>query len=172
MEIAVKGNGKRKVELAANALADRVTERVSVYVTEKVALLEDQVEAAELQLEEVNERIRSAQEQQDAIIADQSIPLDQRLLVTANLNSVITTADARRAAIQDDLFESGQLLSLAENVESSRIVEPAAASKTTARSSRSSLLVGALIGLLLGTIAALVVDPIAARRRGAAPPSA
>ena len=142
-----------------------------MYVTEKVALLEAQVEAAELQLEEVNERIRSAQEQQDAIIADQSIPLEQRLLVTANLNSVITTADARRAAIQDDLFESGQLLNLAENVESSRIVEPAAASKTTARSSRSSLLVGALIGLLLGAIAALVVDPIAARRRGAAPAS-
>ena len=106
MEIAVKGSGKRKVELAADALADRVTERVSVYVTEKVALLEAQVEAAELQLEEVNERIRSAQEQQAAIIADQSIPLEQRLLVTANLNSVITTADARRAAIQDDLFES------------------------------------------------------------------
>jgi hypothetical protein len=141
-------------------------------VTEKVALLEDQVDAAELQLEEVNERIRSAQEQQAAIIADQSIPLEQRLLVTANLNSVITTADTRRAAIQDDLFESGQLLSLAENVESSRIVEPAAASKTTARSSRSSLLVGALIGLLLGAIAALVVDPIAARRRGPASPSA
>jgi uncharacterized protein involved in exopolysaccharide biosynthesis len=171
MEIAVKGSGKRKVELAAAALADRVTERVSVYVTEKVADLDSQVETAELQLDEVNERIRAAQEQQAAIIEDRSIPLEQRLLVTANLNSVITTADARRAAIQDDLFESRQLLNLAENVESSRIVEPAAASKTTARSSRSSLLVGALIGLLLGAIAALVVDPIAARRRGA-PPSA
>ncbi len=166
MEIAVKGNGKRKVELAANGLAERVTERVSVYVTEKVALLEKQVERSELQLEEVNERIRVAQEQQTTIIADQSIPLDQRLLVTSNLNSVITTADARRAAIQDDLFESRQLLNLAESVESSRIVEPATASKTTARSSRSSLLVGALIGLILGTIVALVVDPIAARRRG------
>ena len=44
MEITVKGSGKRKVELAADALADRVTERVSVYVTEKVALLEEQVE--------------------------------------------------------------------------------------------------------------------------------
>ena len=66
----------------------------------------------------------------------------QRLLLTANLNAVITTADARRAALQDDLFEARQLLNLAENVESSRVVEPAAASKTTARSSRSSLLVG------------------------------
>jgi hypothetical protein len=172
MEIAVKGSKRREVELAATALADRVTERVSVYVTEKVALLEDQVETAEVQLGEVNERIRLAQEQQAAIIADSSLPLDQRLLVTANLNSVITTADARRAAIQDDLSESKQLLNLAESVESSRIVEPAAASKTTARSSRSSLLVGALIGLLLGAIAALVVDPIAARRRGAAAASA
>ena len=168
IEIAVKGNGKRKVELAAGVLAERVSERVSVYVTEKVAGLEDQLEAAELQLDEVNERIRSAQVQQAAIIADQSIPLDQRLLLTANLNSVITTADARRAAIQGARFEAGQLLNLAENVESSRIIEPAAASKTTARSSRSSLLVGALIGLILGAIAALLVDPIAGRRRGSA----
>ena len=169
MEIAVKGNGKRKVELAANALSARVTERVSVYVTDKVEQLESQVETSEVQLEEVNERIRIAQEQQAAIIEDRSLPLEQRLLVTANLNSVITTADARRAAIQDDLFEFRQLLNLAENVESSRIVEPAAASKTTARSTRSSLLVGALIGLILGTIVALVIDPIAGRRRGETP---
>jgi hypothetical protein len=172
MEITVKGSGKHKVELATQALARRVTERVSVYVTEKVRLLEDQVATAETQLDEANARISSAQAQQAAIIADRSIPLDQRLLVTANLNSVITTTDARRAAIQDALAESKQLLNLAESVESSRIVEPAAASKTTARSSRSSLLVGALIGLLLGAIAALVVDPIAARRSGSTPPSA
>lgn len=171
MEITVKGSGKRKVELATAALADRVTERVSVYVTEKVALLEEQVKTGETQLEEANARIRSAQEQQAAIIADRSIPVDQRLLVTANLNSVIITADARRAAIQDDIAEASQLLNLAESVESSRVVEPAAASKTTARSSRSSLLVGALIGLIIGAIAALVLDPIAGRRRGTAAPT-
>jgi len=172
MEIAVKGSGKRKVELAADALAHRVTERVSVYVTEKVRLLEDQVATAQTQLDEANARIRSAQEQQAAIIEDRSLPLEQRLLVTANLNSVITTTDQRRAAIQDSLAESKQLLNLAESVESSRVVEPAAASKTTARSRRSSLLVGALIGLILGTIAALVADPIAARRHGTASPPA
>ena len=87
-------------------------------------------------------------------------------MLSQNLNAVITTADARRSALQEDLDEARQLLNLAENVESSRVVERAAASKTTARSSRSSLLVGALIGLLLGAIAALVVDPIVARRRG------
>jgi hypothetical protein len=168
MEIAVKGSGKRKVELAADALSRRVTQRVSVYVAEKVRLLEEQVATNQTQLEQANARIESAQQQQAEILSDRSIPLDQRLLVTANLNSVITTTDARRAALQESLSESQQLLNLADTVESSRIVEPAAASKTTARSSRSSLLVGALIGLIVGAIAALVADPLAARRRGTA----
>ncbi len=168
MEISVKGSAKGKVERATDALAARVVEGVSQYVSEKVALLKQQVATSEAQLEAVNARIESAQEQQDAVLQDRSLPLDQRLLVTANLNSVITTADARRAALQDDLFDARQLLNLAESVESSSVVEPAAASKTTARSSRTSLLVGALIGLLMGIVAALAAEPIAARRRGAA----
>jgi hypothetical protein len=165
IEIAVKGSPPRRVEQATDALAARVVESVSTYVIEKTRQFEESVEQSEIQLEEVNERIRSAQEQQAAVIADQSLPLAERLLITANLNSVITTADARRAAIQDDLFESRQLLNLAEHVESSRVVEPAVAAKTTARSSRTSLVVGALIGLLLGAVAALVAEPILARRR-------
>ena len=172
MEIAVKGSGPTRVEHAADELAEHVVERVSLYVTEKTTLLKQQVVTSEAQLEVVNERIESAQEQQADVLADRSLPLDQRLLLTANLNSVITTADARRAALQDDLFEARQLLNLAESVESSRVVEPAAASKTTARSSRTSLLIGALIGLLVGAVAALAADPIAARRRGAASVSA
>jgi uncharacterized protein involved in exopolysaccharide biosynthesis len=172
VEIAVKGSGKRKVELAADALARRVTGRVSVYVAQKIKLLDSQVATAQTQLDEANARIRAAQSQQATVLADRSIPLDQRLLLTANLNSVITTADARRAALQESLAESQQLLNLAQDVESSRVVEPAGASKTTARSSRSSLLVGALIGLILGTIAALLVDPIAARRNGPPPTTA
>jgi uncharacterized protein involved in exopolysaccharide biosynthesis len=169
MEITVKGSGKRKVELATAALADRVVERVSTYVTEKAGLLQNQVEVAEAQLAAVEARITAAQDQQDALASNQSLAPVEKLLLSQNLNAVITTADARRSALQDDLVDARQLLNLAENVEKSRVVEPAAASKTTARSSRTSLVVGALIGLLVGAIAALVVDPIAARRRGAAP---
>jgi hypothetical protein len=162
----VKGSGKRRVELAADALAARVTERVSLYVTRKIEDLERQVAVSASQLAAVEARIGTAQRQQAQLNADPSIPLSEKLLLNLNLNSVITTADARRTALQDDLFEAQQLLNLAENVESSRVVERAAASKTTARSSRTSLLVGALIGLLVGAIAALVADPIAARRHG------
>ncbi|MFO7571615.1 MAG: hypothetical protein R6W48_03340 [Gaiellaceae bacterium] len=165
MEIAVKGTQPRRLEQAADALAERVVENVSRFVIEKTTLLEEQVAQSETQLEAVNERIGSAQEQQAQVLANQSLPLGERLLLTANLNSVITTADARRAAIQDQLFQARQLLNQAENVEASRVVEPAAAAKTSARSSRTSLLVGALVGLLLGAVVALAVEPIAARRR-------
>ena len=171
IEIAVKGSGPVRVEQAADELAERVVERVSLYVTEKTALLKQQVRVSEGQLAAVEARIGRAQEQQDELLGNQSLPPVERLLLSQNLNAVITTADARRTSLQDDLFEARQLLNLAESVESSRVVEPAAASKTTARSSRTSLLVGALIGLLVGAIAALVADPIAARRRGPAAPA-
>jgi uncharacterized protein involved in exopolysaccharide biosynthesis len=166
IEIGVKGDaGPRKIEEATDALATRVVEDVSGYVQQKVDDLEEQVAVSESQLQEVGARIRTAQRQQTTIIQDQSIPLAERLLLSANLNATITTADARRTALQENLFDSRQLLILAENVEKSRVVEPAAAVKTTARSSRTSLLVGALIGLLLGVVAALVAEPIVARRR-------
>jgi len=168
VEITVKGSGPRKVEQAADALASRVVERVSVYVARKVEFLKSDVADGEAQLEAVQARIAQAQEQQDALLQNRSLPLDQSLLLSANLNSVITTADARRTALQQELSDAQQLLNLAESVESSRVVEPAAASKTTARSNRSSVLVGALIGLLVGAVAALAWEPIAARSRRAA----
>jgi uncharacterized protein involved in exopolysaccharide biosynthesis len=166
VEIGVKGDdGPRKIEDAADGLAQRVVDDVSGYVQQKVEELEQQVAVSESQLQAVEGRIQAAQRQQTTIIRDQSIPLAERLLLSANLNATITTADARRTALQDDLFEAEQLLILAEQVEKSRVVEPAAAVKTTARSSRTSLFVGALIGLLVGVVAALAAEPVLARRR-------
>jgi hypothetical protein len=168
MEIAVKAEGKLKAEGAADALAERVVENVSTYVTEKKDLLDRQVEVSESQLAAVEARIAQAQQQQDELLTNTGLAPVERLLLSQNLNAVITTADARRSALQDDLFESRQLLNLAESVESSRVVEPARAVKTTARSTRTSLLIGALIGLVVGLVAALAAEPILARRRSSA----
>jgi hypothetical protein len=166
VEIAVKGDaGPRSIEEATDALAARVVQNVSSFVLEKIELLEQQIEVSERQLADIGRRIERAEEQQRTVINDQSIPLDQRLILSLNLNSVITTADARRSALQDNLFEAQQFLNQAHEVESSRVVEDANAVRTTARSRRTSLLVGALVGLLVGTIAALAAEPFAARRR-------
>ena len=101
IEITVKGSGKRKVELATAALADRVVERVSLYVTEKATLLENQVDVSSAQLAAVEARIAEAQTQQDALAENQSLAPVEKLLLSQNLNAVITTADARRSTLQD-----------------------------------------------------------------------
>lgn len=164
-EIAVKGPGRHKVELAADALATRVVNRVSVYVTQKVRLLQSEAAAAQAQLDAANRRIAQAEAQQTALVSNGSLTTVEKLLLSANLNSVIATTDAKRTSLQEDLTNAQQLLNLAKTVEQSHIVEPASAGKTTARSSRTSLVVGAFIGLIIGIVAALLAEPFAARRR-------
>src|SRR5262249_8910173 len=81
-----------------------------------------------------------------------------------NLNSVIATTDAKRTSIEEDLTDAQQLLNLAQTVEMSHIVEPATAGETTARSSRTSLVVGGALGPLVRVIAALLPRPLPPRR--------
>ena len=96
---------------------------------------------------------------------EQSLSPELRLTAILSLNSVIATADARRTDLQQQLYDSQQLLNQAKSVEESRVVEPATGMRSTARSNRTALLVGALVGLLIGAIVALAIEPIAARRR-------
>jgi len=80
-----------------------------------------------------------------------------RLILASQLNG----QTLQRAQVVDQLSQYQQLLALAKNVEQSKLVTPALAVKSTARSRRNSVLVGALIGLLLGIVAALVWEPAA-----------
>jgi uncharacterized protein involved in exopolysaccharide biosynthesis len=84
-----------------------------------------------------------------------------------SLNATLSALEQRRSTIQEDLLNARQLRTLATEVEQARVVEPAVAAKTTARSTRNAALVGGLIGLLLGCAAALLADPFLARRRAA-----
>ena len=168
VEIGVKGSAPGKVAAAANALAARVVTGVSDYVNDKVEVLNDQIENDNRELEQINNRIESATAQQAQILGNNELALAERLLLLTNINSTIGFAEQRRGTVQTDLLQARQLLSLAERVEKSRVVEPAVAAKSTARSGRNAALVGALIGLLLGAAAALMADAFLARRAAAA----
>src|SRR2546428_9713615 len=80
-------------------------------------------------------------------------PLQQLVIVSQEDNA--ETRLGNLIAQQETLQ---QQLAFATQVESARIVEPARSLKASAHSRRSSLLIGALIGLILGAIAAIVVD--------------
>ena len=73
----------------------------------------------------------------------------------------------RLAQAQTDKLQTSQLLLQAKQVEAPSILTGAASQKVTARSRRNTVVVAALIGLILGALAALVWDGVAARfRRG------
>ncbi len=79
------------------------------------------------------------------------------------MSNLLLTVELRRGTLEQDRLQTRQLLALAEQVELPRILDHGAATKTTARSTRNSAAIAGLIGLLLGLLAALLWEPVAAR---------
>jgi uncharacterized protein involved in exopolysaccharide biosynthesis len=147
----------RKAERAADSLAREVIGRTSAqYVETKIKAFNDQLASIQDQLNTLVPRIAQLEE---AVNEPGLASLDKLVLVSSLDNS-----QQRRGQLLDLQLDVRQQLALAENVEKAQVIEPAAATKTTARSGRNGALVGGLIGLLLGCAAALLADPFLARR--------
>ena len=163
VEITVKAPGGRKAEKAAESLAKSVISSVSTYVDRKIGLLNDQIANDDAGLDVANERIQNALAQQ-AAANDPGLSLSDRILIQANTNSTLQFYEARQANLREDRASAQQLLSLAEQVERSFVVQPPVAKRTAATSRRNAAVVGGLIGLLLGALAAVLADPWLERR--------
>ncbi|HET9289189.1 MAG TPA: hypothetical protein VFO26_16675 [Gaiella sp.] len=168
VQIEVRGPTKVKAEKASNSFADTVVKQVVPYIQRKMELLKEQIANNERQIEDIADRIASANEQQRLASSDDSLTLAEKLLISTNSNATINAAEQRRGEVVANLDSARQLLSLAENVELSRVVQPAVAVRTSATSRRNAAAVGALAGLLLGAVAALLADPWLRRRSTAA----
>jgi hypothetical protein len=165
VEVSVQGEQRREVARAANALAAIVVDGMSGYVDRKIESLRERVTSDERDLEDINARLAIAQRQLNDALANRSLPVVERFLLVTNYNSSIGFTEQRRATVQQDLLDARQLLALAEDVERPRVYQRAVAVETSARSTRNSIVVGGLIGLLLGALAALLWEPLVERRR-------
>ncbi len=168
VEIVVQAPQAVKAERAADSLTDAVVEDVSTYVEQKVELLEQQIANAQQQLAQIDRRIAAAEEQQRIAVADETLSLAEKLLVSTNSNATINSAEQRRATVFANLNSAQQLLSLAQTVERSQVIEAATAKKTAATSRRTAAVIGALLGLVVGAVAAWLWDPVVVRRKAAA----
>ena len=165
VEISVKGQGAARVATAANVLAARVvdSEAVSGFVDDKIETLEEQIASDERDIRSIERRLERAESQLTSVLGSRQLGTTEKLVLITNYNAIIGSTEQRRAIVQQDLLQARQQLSLAERVERAQILEEAAAVKTTARSVRNTLLVGGLLGLLLGALAALFWEPLSAR---------
>jgi uncharacterized protein involved in exopolysaccharide biosynthesis len=156
--ISVRGPWREKTAQAANIIAGVVVTEVSGYVNAKITALKAQEKAQTQELEETGRRI---DELENALTSGRGLTDAERLALV----SVLGFAEQRRGDLVAGQTQTREIISLAENVERSRIVAPAAAVKVNARSSKSSLAVGGLIGLIVGIALALLWDPLVQRRR-------
>jgi hypothetical protein len=143
MKISVQAKKGKVAACAANALAAAVVTKIGVYPAETIKVLQDHIAFD-------NEDIKTIQ----AALANPNISDTDKLLLQTSLRSDLL-----------DRTTNSQLLLLAKNVELPSILTSAASQKVTARSRRNTVVIGALIGLILGAIAALFWDRGAALLR-------
>jgi uncharacterized protein involved in exopolysaccharide biosynthesis len=153
--INVTGHLRRKVAAAANQLASTVVNSPALagYSKTKIENLQLQVETEKSALSALD---RNIQAQQDALKGASGLSTTDRLILLSQLNGFLQ----QRLTTVDQLTTNQQQLALAQDVEAPQITSGAVASKTTARSRRNTVLVAALIGLLLGIVAALLYEPV------------
>jgi hypothetical protein len=158
IRITVQLGKPKKTAAAADALGEIVAaQSTGTYVTASIATLKQDLVGNRRLLASVGQQIAAY----NKVLSTQNLnPFDKLLLVT-QLNNAIS----RQGNLNDKIEAQTQQLTLAQNIELAQIISPrpSSAVKTTARSRRNSILVGALIGLIVGAIVAIVVD-VRARR--------
>ena len=151
--VTVKGDRRAEVSAATAAIAERIVDEVGGYARLKRRTYQEQLASDNRQLQEIDRVVEETRAQ-----LDQASGIDRVSLAT-----LLLTAEQRRGALEQDRLQTQQLLALAEQVELPRVIDRGAATKTTARSTRNSVAVAGLIGLIIGILAALFWEPIAAR---------
>ena len=150
--LTVRGEDRQQVERAANLLADAVVEEVSGYPDAKIANLDARVEAQRDRLASIEETI----DRTTASVATGGLSAETRLA----LSNLLLVLEQQRADVSEDLLATEQLLAQATEAERGRVVTEASAARVDARNTRTSIVVGAFIGLVLGALAALLWAPV------------
>ena len=151
--VTVEGAKRGEVSAAAQAIADKIAAVTGGYARLKVDTFKTQIASDQRQLDALDKQAQQVQQQFDG--ASQT----ERL----TLGTLLLTMEQRRGTLEQDRLQARQLLALAEQVELPQVLDRGSALKATARSSRNSIAIAGLIGLIIGFLAALFWDPVTAR---------
>jgi hypothetical protein len=146
VSLSVQSSRRYIAACAANELATAVVDRISNYADLKIASFKKQIADDQSAISAI-----------ETAIAGSGVSTTDKLLLQVQLRT-----------LQLDYESASQLLHQAQAIEKPSIVTPASGSRVTARSRRNSVVIAGLIGVILGAIAALAWDGVAAsvaRRR-------
>lgn len=143
VKITVQSKRGKVAACVANELADEVVsaKHLGSYAAQKIANLQAQIALDNAQIKAVQTAISSG--------------------TLSDTNKLIVSTTLRLD--QQDKTTNSQLLLLAKGVEKPSVYTRAASRKITARSRRNTVVIAALIGLILGALAALLWDTVVPR---------
>jgi len=141
VQLSVQAKKAKVAQCTANNLAKVVKTKLGTYAAGKIANFQAEIAADESDIKAFQ-----------AAISNPSISPTDKLILQTTL----------RSDQQDKIAATVELLQ-AKQVELPRIVTGAAAQKITARSRRNTVVIAAVIGLILGAIAALLWDTVVPR---------
>lgn len=143
VKITVQAKKGKVASCAANQLADEVvsSKHLGAYAALKIANLNAQIALDNAQIKSV-----------ETAIGNPTLSDTIKLIVQTTIRSY-----------QQDKTTNAQLLLLAKGVERPSVYTRAASHKITARSRRNTVVIAALIGLILGALAALLWDSVVPR---------
>jgi hypothetical protein len=144
VRLTVQASTRRKAQVAANALAQVVVTRLSTYADRKIAGLQERINADQKEIDVIQRQQQGASDP------------TAKAVIALHLGDVL-----------DDQLQAKQLLIQAQDIERPSVLTRAAATKTTARSRRNSVVVAAFLGLIIGLFAALLWEPLLRRSRTA-----
>jgi hypothetical protein len=159
ISLTVTGSKPSTTAAAANALATIVVDQTTApYVGLKIRTFRTTLTHVDEQIAAVNKLLTATTAAEKA--AKNLDPLQQLVIVSQEDN-----AETRLGNLIGQQETLQQQLAFATEVESAKVVEAARSVKSAARSHSTSLIVGALIGLILGAFVAIVADARGVRLR-------
>ena len=139
--LTVQAAKKKVAVCAANGLAQASVKAIGTYPEAKIAIYEKRIAIDNQAIQQIN-----------AGLANSSVDPTAKVNLQINLKSY-----------QADLNTYEGLLPLARLVERPNVTVPAAAHQISAQSPRNTVVIAALIGLILGVLAALLWDRVVPR---------
>jgi hypothetical protein len=165
ISITVAGSWTRaKVQIVANSLAQALIGYANRYTALKSKLVSARVVTEKAQLAALQDVQRRAQANLTAIDASSEAPLS-KVAAESPYVSDLATAAQQIGTLTENLTNDQVALVATRDIESAQFIARATGHKVGTTTRRSSLIIAAMVGLILGVALALAWEALAARPR-------
>ncbi len=167
ISINVEGPWTRaKVQTVANSLANSLIAYANRYTTLKTNLIAGRVETEQAQMKVLRDVQKRARANLNAIDSSTAAPLD-KVAASSPLVSDLSAAADQIGTLTLNLTNDQVALVATKDIESSQFISRAVGHNVSAATRRSSLIIAAIVGLIVGVGLALAWDALSVRPRRA-----